>query len=56
MGRGLSPTSEMRAEIYMSGKFLWGKNRRASDVIDLQSLFNDYWSSNGREFTVPSQS
>ena len=56
MCRGLSPTSEMRAEIHMSGKFLWGKNRQASEVIDLQSLFNDYWSSDGREFIVPSRS
>ena len=56
MCRGLSPTSELRAEIHMSGKFIWGKNRQANGVIDLQSLFNDYWSSNGHEFTVPSQS
>ena len=46
----------MRAKIHMSGKFLWGKNRQASEVIDLQLLFNDYWSSDGREFIVPSWS
>ena len=56
MCRGLSPTSEVRAEIHLSGKFLWGKDRQASEVIDLQSLFDDYWSSDEREFTVPSRS
>jgi len=57
MYRGLSPTSEIRVEIRMrSGKFLWAKNRQAVGVINLQALFNDYWSSNENEFTVPSQS
>ena len=47
----------MRAEIQMkSGHFLWAKNRLASEIINLQALFNDYWSSKKHEFMVPSQS
>jgi len=57
MSRGVSPISEVRIQIRMrSGQFLWARNRSASEVIDLQALFNDYWSSNKHEFTVPSQS
>jgi hypothetical protein len=52
MCRGVSPTSDMRTEIQMrSGHLFWAKNRQGSEVIDLQELFNDYWSSNEREFT-----
>ena len=39
-----------------SGHLLWTKNRQTSEAIDLQALFDDYWSSNKHEFTVPSQS
>ena len=57
MRRGVSPTSEMRAEIQMrSGHLFWAKNRLASEEIDLQALFNDYWGTNEHVFTVPSQS
>jgi hypothetical protein len=34
----------------------WATYREASEVIDLNGLFNDYWSSNNHEFTVLSQS
>jgi len=46
----------MRAEVRMkSGHSVWAKYREASDIIDLQALFNDYWNSNKHEFTVLSQ-
>ena len=44
----------MRAAI-RHGSF-WAKNRLASEAIDLQALFNDYWSTSERISTVPSQS
>jgi len=57
MCRGVSPTSEMRVEIQMrSDHLFWGKDRLASELIDVQALFNDYWSSDKHEFTVPSKS
>ena len=56
MCRGLSSTSEVRAEIQMMGKFLWEKSRQASEVIDLQALFNNYWNSGEHDLTVSSQS
>jgi len=47
----------MRAEIQMrSSHLFWVKYRLASEMIDLQELFNDYWSSNKQDFTLPSQS
>jgi hypothetical protein len=39
-----------------SGQLFWAKNRQASGAIDLQGLFNEYWGSNKREFTVSGQS
>jgi hypothetical protein len=53
MCRGVSPTSEMRVEIQMRTSYLiWVKNRVASELIDVQALFNEYWGSNKHEFTV----
>jgi hypothetical protein len=55
--RGVSPTSEMRTEIQMrSGHLIWAKTGLASELIDVQALFNDYWSSIKHGFTVPSKS
>ena len=57
MCRGVSPTSEMRIGVQMrSGHLTWAKDQRASEPIDVQALFNDYWSSKKLEFTVPSKS
>jgi len=57
MCRGISPKSEMRAEIEMrSGHSFWTKIRRPSEPIDLQALFNDYRSTNKHVITVQSQS
>jgi len=56
MCRGVSPTSEIRVEIHMrSSHLLWGETRRASALIDVQALFNDYWGSIKHEFMVPSK-
>jgi len=57
MCRDISPTSEIRAEIQIkSGHLFWMKYREKSDVIDLQAVFSDYWTSSKREFMVESQS
>jgi len=57
MCRELSPISEIRVEIQRTtGNLLWTKSRQANGVIDLQGLFDAYWSSNKHEFTVLGQS
>ena len=49
--------SNLRTEVRMkSGHSVWAKYREASEAIDLNGLFSDYWSSNNHEFTVLSQS
>ena len=55
--RDLSPTSQICAEVRMKrGHSFWATYREASEVVDLDGLFNDYWSSDNHEFTVLSQS
>ena len=55
--RDVSPTSQIRAEVRMkSGHSVWAKYREAGEVIELDGLFSDYWSSNHHEFTILSQS
>jgi len=55
--RDVSPTSQIRAEVRMTrGHSFWATYLETSDIIDLQALFNDYWSSNSHEFTVLGQS
>ena len=57
MCRDVCPTSEMRAQIQMkSGHSIWAKYKQSDEVIDLQELFSDYWSSDKHEFMVPSES
>jgi hypothetical protein len=47
----------MRAEIRVKrGHLFWARSRETSEVIDLQGLFNDYWSSDNHEFTILGQS
>src|SRR5258706_2800541 len=53
-GRDISPTSQIHAEVRM--KKFWARHREASEVIELDGLFSDYWSSSNNEFTVLSQS
>jgi len=56
MCREISPKSEIRVEVQrITGNLFWAKSRQTNDVVDLQGLFDDYWSSNKHEFTVPSQ-
>ena len=38
-----------------SGHSVWAKYREGSEVIELDGLFSDYWSSDNHEFTVLSQ-
>ena len=46
----------MHVDIQMrTGHLFWAEYRQTSDVIDLNTLFNEYWSSTKLEFTVPSQ-
>ena len=55
--RDVSPTSQIRAEVQMKrGHWFWAKSREGSEFIGLQELFNDYWSSNNRDFTILGQS
>ena len=35
---------------------VWAKYREASEAINLDGLFSDYWSSNDHDFIVLSQS
>jgi len=49
--------SRIHAEIRMKrGHSFWATYQEASEVVDLDGLFNDYWSSDSHEFTVLSQS
>ena len=55
--RGVSPTSQIRAEVRMkSGRWVWAKYREANESIDLDGPFNGYWSSDNHEFTALGQS
>ena len=55
--RGVSPTSLIRVEFRKrSGHAYWAHYREASEVIDLNVLFSNYWNSDDQEFTVTSQS
>ena len=57
MCRDVSPISKMRIEAQMrSGHLIWAKSRLASELMDVQAIFNDYWSSTKHEFTIPSES
>jgi len=53
-GRDICPTSQIRTEVRM--KKFWARHREARQVINLDGLFSDYWSSSNNEFTVSSQS
>ena len=57
MYRDVFPTSKMHAEIQMkSGHLFWAKYRQTNEPIDLQDIFNEYWTSNQNDFIVPSRS
>ena len=47
----------MRVEIQVkSGPLQWGKKEQGSKEIDLQALFDEYWTSKAHEFRVRGQS
>ena len=49
--------SNLRAEVRMkSGHSVWAKYREANEVIKLDGLFSEYWSSSNHEFTLLSRS
>ena len=49
--------SKLRVEARMKiGHSIWAKYREGSEVIDLDELFSNYWSSNHNKFTAMSQS
>jgi len=51
----MSPTSKMRVDLQkITGRLF--KGRKTNEMIDPQGLFEVYWGSNMREFTVTSQS
>jgi len=54
-GRDICPTSQIRVEVQMKKKFS-ARHWEARQVIDLDGVFSDYWSSSNNEFTVLSQS
>jgi hypothetical protein len=57
MSRIVSPLSEIRVEVRMSGAYpLLSKMEQTRNEIDIQSVFNVYWNTNEHVFTVSSQS
>ena len=47
----------MRVDVQrITGNHILAKSQPTNEEIDLQSLFEVYWGSDMREFTVPSQS
>ena len=51
--REVSPTTKMIVEVTMKR---WAKKQQTTKEIDLETLFNTYWTSKARELTVPGQS
>jgi hypothetical protein len=52
--RNISLTSEVRVEMRMrSGHLPWARKDQTTKEIDLQKLFNDYWTSKEHKFIVP---
>ena len=55
--REVSPTTKMSVEIQMKGNHLpWAKKQEITKEIDLENLFNIYWTSKAHELTVTGQS
>ena len=51
--RDVSPTSQLEIQIKV-GHLPWAKEQ-TSRVIDVEKLFNDYWTSKAHDLTVPGQ-
>ena len=57
MCRNIFPTSEMRVDVQrITSQRFFAKSRQTNEVIDLQEIFNEYWSSYKDQFIVLSQS
>ena len=55
--RDISPTSKMRVEIQMKRRHRpWERTEQASLDINLQELYDDYWTSNAHELTSQGES
>ena len=55
--REISPATKMSVEVQMkSSPLLWAKKEEINKEIDLENLFNIYWTSQAHELTVPGQS
>jgi len=55
--RKVSPITKMIVEVQMKSSHLpWAKKEQTTKEIDLENLFNIYWTSKAREITVPGQS
>jgi hypothetical protein len=55
--REVSPTTKMSVEVQMkSSRVPWAKKEQTTKEIDLENLFNIYWTSKEHELTVPGQS
>ena len=57
VSRGISPATKMSVEVQMkSGHLPWAKKEETTKEIDLENLFNIYWTSKAHELTVSGQS
>jgi hypothetical protein len=57
MCRSITPTSEMRVDTRMRKAYLpLAKWKEIGNEIDIESLFDDYWTTNDHKFIVSSQS
>jgi hypothetical protein len=55
--REISPTTKMTVEVQMKSSHIpWAKKELTTKEIDLENIFNIYWSSKEHEITVPGQS
>ena len=55
--RAISPTSHVGVEIQIkSGHLPWAKKNKNIKEIDIKKPFNEYWTSNAQELTVPGRS
>jgi hypothetical protein len=55
--REVSPTTKISVGIQMKSSHLpWAKKEQTTKEIDLENLFNTYWTSKAHEITVAGQS
>ena len=55
--RDIYPTSDVRVEIQIkSGRLSWGQKDRNTKKIDIKKFFNEYWTSEQHNPTIPGRS